>query len=124
MAKTAKMTKDAAIPMGLAIENGLVLGYIPIEVIGMLAQVFRFGAEKHQGADSWKQHKDKHYWLGKINRHALKCQSGVRYDVGEGGSGLMHSAHIMCNAACLAYVQLHELDGDDSSAQSDELNAH
>jgi len=110
---TVPNDKEAVLDVKMIeVRNGLILSCIPVEILAPLAEVFAYGAEKHQGADNWREHTDKHYWLGKIKRHSMKCQSGVRHDVGPGGSGLLHSAHILCNAACLVVAQLKEEQAD------------
>jgi hypothetical protein len=101
----------------LEVRDGLLMDCIPVEILPVLAEVFAYGAEKHQGADNWRAHRDKHYWLGKIGRHSMACQSGVRYDVGPGGSGLLHSAHILCDAACLVAAQLAEEYADAAGSE-------
>ena len=82
----------------------LVEDCIPKEVLDELVRVYEYGAQKHQGMDSWKNHVDRTYWTAKIERHNLKLRNGRKLDE---ESGLHHAAHIMMDAACLLYAQLH-----------------
>lgn len=71
------------------------------------------GAEKY-GADNWKRGMAWKTVIASLERHLWAIKEGEDYDK---ESGLLHSAHIMCNAAFLTeYYKIYP-QGDNRAAK-------
>lgn len=76
------------------------------------AKVLTMGAEKY-GAYNWQKGMDWSKVIASANRHLEAIKNGEDYDK---ESGLLHSAHLMCNAAFLTeYYKIYP-EGDDRIA--------
>jgi hypothetical protein len=64
------------------------------------AKVLTHGAEKY-GPNNWRLGMQWSKIIAAIKRHLLAIESGEDYDNGPGGTGLLHAAHLMCEAGFL-----------------------
>lgn len=74
-----------------------------------LAKVFTFGARKY-AENNWRKGMNWSRVIGSLERHLNAHKSGEDYDP---ETGLLHSAHIMCNAAFLTEYYKIFPQGDD-----------
>jgi len=82
---------------------------IPTFAQEQYARVLTMGAEKY-GDDNWRKGMDWKKVIASLERHVYAIKRGEDFDV---ESGLLHAAHVMCNAAFLAeYYKIYP-QGDD-----------
>lgn len=82
---------------------------LPSKAIHELARVLTFGAKKY-APNNWMKGMKWSRIIGSLKRHLGAIERGEDYDK---ETGLLHSAHVMCNAAFLTdYYKLYP-EGDD-----------
>lgn len=82
---------------------------LPAVAINELAKVLTFGAKKY-APNNWRKGMDWSRIIGSLKRHLAAIEKGEDFD---SETGLLHSAHVMCNAAFLTeYYKIHP-QGDD-----------
>jgi len=77
-----------------------------------LARVLTNGAVKY-GAENWKQGIAFSRIIAACERHLAAIKRGEDYDIGPKGDGLLHSAHLMCEAMFLTEFYKIFPQGDD-----------
>lgn len=81
------------------------LELIPAKAIEEVGKVFTFGAEKY-GEYNWQKGMDWTRMIGSMERHLNAIKRGEDFDL---ESGLLHSAHLTCNALMLTeYYSIHK----------------
>lgn len=73
---------------------------LPPYAIEQMALVLTNGAKTY-GDRNWENGIQFSRILGAIKRHTAAIERGEDYDIGPGGDGLLHSAHILCEAGFL-----------------------
>lgn len=83
---------------------------LPDEVMEEVIKVLMHGKEKY-GPWNWATppYFAKHVVFDSLHRHMAAIKRGEQYDDGPGGSGLLHAAHLLCNAVFACYYELHDL---------------
>lgn len=84
----------------------LRMDLIPPEVETILAAVLTHGATLH-GENTWRE-VEPWRWEAALRRHLNKYKRG---EVLDSDSGLPHLAHVLCNAAFLAALGVHDEHG-------------
>lgn len=86
---------------------------LPPNAIIELAKVLNFGAKKY-AANNWRKGMAWSRMIGSLKRHLTAIEKGEDYDP---ETGILHSAHVMCNAAFLTeYYKIYP-QGDDRPHQ-------
>lgn len=94
---------------GIKYDSGkLRYGLIPPEAMLALAKVLTYGSKKYTD-NSWQNLPDfEQRYTDALMRHLEAHRSGQVIDsVEDGGSGLPHMWHVLCNAAFLVWGQDH-----------------
>ena len=75
------------------------------------ARILTHGAMKY-GAHNWRNGLSYSRLIGAMNRHLAAIEAGEDYDVGEGGDGEFHAAHLLCETMFLldSYENHPEMD--------------
>ena len=82
---------------------------LPAHAINELAKVLTFGAKKY-APNNWRKGMKWSRIIGPLKRHMNALERGEDYDP---ETGLLHSAHVMCNAAFLTEYYKIFPQGDD-----------
>lgn len=85
------------------------LSLLPFEALTKVAEVLDHGATKY-GPHNWREGTSWSRLESSLLRHYTAYQSGENYDP---ESGLLHLAHLACNALFLLTYQLNHLGTDD-----------
>jgi 5'(3')-deoxyribonucleotidase len=98
---------------GLRYDGGKIShDLLPAHAINELAKVLTFGAKKY-APNNWMKGMKWSRIIGPMKRHLNAIERGEDYDP---ETGLLHAAHVMCNAAFLTeYYKIHP-QGDDRPA--------
>ena len=83
-------------------EGKLQWSLMPFEQLEDVIKVLMKGAEKY-GAGNWKKCDDFRRYEDALMRHVTSYIKGEKDDDGEGGDGLPHLAHAICNCLFLMY---------------------
>lgn len=80
---------------------------IPREIIDAVTEVLNAGAKKY-GRDNWRTYPylTRNEIVKSLFRHQQAIAEGELQDTGEGGTGLLHSAHVAVNAIFQLYYDL------------------
>lgn len=82
---------------------------LPFECLTEIAKVLTYGAKKYK-INSWQTVENaRERYRGALLRHMAAMQAGEKIDL---DSGLLHSAHLACNAIFLLWFTLHEENDD------------
>lgn len=80
---------------------------LPFEQVEEVVRVLMNGAEKYQ-RDNWKKCDDTNRYVDALLRHVIAYKNGQKNDTGEGGDGLPHLAHAVCNCLFLMWFDANE----------------
>lgn len=76
---------------------------LPLKPLYEIAKVLTYGAEKY-APNNWKKTKNaKERYIGAMLRHLTDMQEGNKFDK---ESGLLHAAHVACNALFILYFEM------------------
>ncbi len=79
---------------------------LPFEQMEDVVKVLMNGAEKYS-RDNWQKCDDPNRYVDALFRHIVAYQNGEKNDTGEGGDGLPHLAHAVCNCLFLMWFDSH-----------------
>lgn len=88
------------------------MAWLPFKALRAVASVMAYGAEKYK-KDNWKKVEDPDRYMSAMFRHFSDIQEGETHDP---ESGLLHAAHLACNAIMYLYLQLRNLPLGDRRA--------
>jgi uncharacterized HAD superfamily protein len=95
---------------GLRFDEGKIRhDLLPAFAINELSKVLTFGAKKY-APNNWRKGMDWSKIIGPLKRHLNAIERGEDYDP---ETGLLHAAHVMCNAAFLTEYYKIFPQGDD-----------
>jgi hypothetical protein len=78
---------------------------LPMDCLEKIAEVLTYGATKYKD-NSWQTVKNSYErYCGSLLRHFTAMRCGKKIDE---ESGLLHSAHLACNAIFLLWFELHK----------------
>lgn len=90
---------------------------LPFDCLTEIAKVLTFGAEKYK-ENSWQTVKNSYErYRGSLLRHMAAMQAGKILDE---ESGLLHAAHLACNAIFLLWFVLHKEVNDEIARKETE----
>ncbi len=94
---------------------------MPQRALGEMVKVLMHGANKYSDWNwATAPYFTRETFTDCMKRHQYEIEvEGDLYDDGEGGSGLLHSAHVACNALMQLHYDLNDLF-DESTAGKDE----
>jgi hypothetical protein len=90
---------------------------IPPIATNELAKVLTYGAQKY-AVNNWRKGMAWSRIIGSLKRHLNALEQGEDYDK---ETGLLHAAHVMCNAAFLTEYYTIFPQGDDRPTTSDSV---
>jgi hypothetical protein len=95
---------------GLRYDSGKIRhDLLPAHAINELAKVLTYGAKKY-APNNWRKGMEWSRIIGPLKRHLNAIERGEDYDP---ETGLLHAAHVMCNAAFLTEFYRIYPEGDD-----------
>ncbi len=78
---------------------------LPYDAVEKIVEILTFGARKYE-PNNWQNNKEWQYQAA-LMRHFCKYMCDEDYD---DESGLLHLAHLACNALFLIWKKIHESD--------------
>ena len=80
---------------------------LPFEQMEDVVKVLMNGAKTYS-RDNWQNCDDKNRYVDALLRHVISYVNGEKNDVGQGGDGLPHLAHAVCNCLFLMWFDTNE----------------
>ena len=80
---------------------------LPFEQVEDVVRVLMKGAKVYS-RDNWQNCDDTNRYIDALLRHVISYVNGEKNDVGQGGDGLSHLAHAVCNCLFLMWFDKKE----------------